>query len=102
MKGVSDEGKKNLAEAFGWLEDFIKPTGFVAGTKEMTVADLSALATVSSIEKTEKNYIDLDEYPAIKEWLEKMKAAVPNYAKANGDGADAFRNMFKEKTGLVE
>ena len=68
----------------------------------MTVADFSALATVSSIEKTEKNYIDLDQYPEIKKWLAKMKAAIPNYAKANGDGADAFRNMFKEKTGLVD
>ena len=32
-------------EVMGWVEDFIKPTGYVAGTDHMTVADIAWLAT---------------------------------------------------------
>ena len=32
-------------EVMGWVEDFIKPTGYVAGTDHMTVADIAWVAT---------------------------------------------------------
>merc|ERR1712141_981188 len=40
-------------EVMGWVEDFIKPTGYVAGTDHMTVADIAWLATYSTIVASE-------------------------------------------------
>ena len=82
----------------GWLEDYLKPTGFVAGTKSMTVADLSVLATYSSMEQCKDVYVNLEEFPEAKKWAAKMKTLVPNYEKACGEGATEFGNFFKAKT----
>ena len=91
-----------MKEAFAWLEDFIKPTGFVAGTKDLTLADISAFANISTFEATEKIFIDLDDYPSVKAWSAKMKTLIPDYTKANQDGVDVFRAFFKARTGLIQ
>lgn len=82
----------------GWLEDFLKPTGFVAGTNSMTVADLCMLATYSSMEQTKNVYVNLDDYPESKKWAENMKKLVPDYEKACGQGAADFGALFDSKT----
>ena len=82
-------------EVMGWVNDFIKTSGFAAGTDCMTLADLAFLATYSTIEAT--GNFDLTPYAETNAWFEKMKAAVPNYAKANGDGATTFGGWFKSK-----
>ena len=46
--GDSEEEKKKVEkfkEVMGWVNDFIKPTGYVAGTDYLTVADIAFLAT---------------------------------------------------------
>ena len=45
QEGIND----TIEEVFKWTEDFIAPTGFIAGTKSMTVADISVLATYSTL-----------------------------------------------------
>ena len=37
------------------------------------------------------------DYPELKVYVEKISSQVPNYAKANGDGATAFGNWGGEK-----
>ncbi len=32
-------------EVMGWVNDFIKPTGYVAGTKHLTLADVAFVST---------------------------------------------------------
>jgi hypothetical protein len=34
-----------LDEVLGWIVDFIKPTGYVAGTDHLTIADICFVAT---------------------------------------------------------
>ena len=40
-------------------------------------------------------HFDLTPYSAVTTWFEKVKAQIPNYAKANGDGAGAFGAWVK-------
>lgn len=42
---AGDAENDRFKEVMGWVNDFIKPTGFVAGTDHLTVADISFLAT---------------------------------------------------------
>jgi glutathione S-transferase len=82
-------------EVMGWVNDFIKPTGYVAGTDHLTVADLCFVATYATIEACGK--FDLTPYAETNAWFEKMKTEIPNYEKANGEGATAFGGWFKSK-----
>ena len=82
-------------EVLGWLNDFIKPTGYVAGTDHLTVADLALLASFSTMAATEN--FDMTDYPETTAWFEKVKGEVPNYETACGEGAAAFGAFFKSK-----
>ena len=37
-----------VKEVLGWVTDMIKPTGYVAGTNHMTLADIAFVATIST------------------------------------------------------
>ena len=52
LEGKEDveEAKYNkLKEALGWAKDIIAETRYVAGTEDVTIADICFLATLSSI-----------------------------------------------------
>lgn len=99
---IAFEGQKpgpdtleKFKEVMGWVNDYIKPTGYVAGTDHLTVADLCFLATFATVVATE--YFDLAPYTETNAWFEKLKKEVPNYEKANGEGTAAFGAWFKSK-----
>jgi len=99
MQGKEDIEKdkyNKLKEVLGWAKDFIAETGYVAGTEKMTIADICFLATLSSIMAAGAADFEKD-YPELKAYVEKISSQVPNYAKANGDGATAFGNWGGEK-----
>lgn len=85
---------EGLKEMLGIFDKYVAG-GFVAGTDCLTVADLSLVATYSSIVATE--CIDLSEYKNANAWLEKCKGLIPNYEKANGEGAAKFGAFYKSK-----
>lgn len=92
MQGKEDIEKEKydkLKEVLGWAKDFIAETGYVAGTEKVTIADMCFLATLSSIMAAGAADFEKD-YPELKNYCEKISSEVPNYAKANGDGATAF------------
>ena len=89
------EKDERAKEVLGWLNDFIKPTGYVAGTDHLTVADLALMASFSTMAATEN--FDLTDYPETTAWFEKVKGEVPNYETACGEGAAAFGAFFKSK-----
>eukprot|EP00095_Tigriopus_kingsejongensis_P001406 maker-scaffold229_size244821-snap-gene-1.17 protein:Tk01406 transcript:maker-scaffold229_size244821-snap-gene-1.17-mRNA-1 annotation:"glutathione s-transferase delta-epsilon 2" len=84
-----------MKEVLGWVNDMIKPTGYVAGTDKMTLADVAFLATHSSLVAT--GAIDVSEYPELAAWFEKMKGEIKNYEKANGKGAALFGSWYTVK-----
>ena len=79
----------------GWVEDFIKPTGYVAGTDHLTVADLAFAGTFSSVLST--GAFDVSAFEATAAWFDKVKGEIPNYEKANGEGAGIFGGWYKSK-----
>ena len=88
---------KKFYEVLSWANDFVKPTGYVAGTDHMTLADISFLATYSTVKAT--GYFDLEKYEELNAWFEKIKGEVPDYENANGQGATDFGSWFKNTAG---
>ena len=113
--GVPGEDKhKKFKEVMGWVEDFLKPTGYAAGTDSMTVADIAWVATFRYLSMYNQKYqdyhlnlfystilaselFDMSAYPTTMAWFENMKGQIPNYEKACGEGAAEFGNFFKSK-----
>jgi len=80
------------------MNDFVAEDKFVGGTNEMTIADIALIATYSTIKATGGvGGIDFSDYPNIEAWYEKCIKLVPNYVKANGEGATAFGGWYKSK-----
>ncbi len=94
---MDQANKDKIVEVLGWVRDFIKPTGWVAGTADPTLADFAFLSTYTSLEGTGDYFVDLKNFPEIKEWAEKVKQLVPNYEKANGEGATMFKKFFESR-----
>ncbi len=61
----------------------------------MTIADISAAATYTTIVET--GLVDTSTYTALPAWVDRVKAAIPNYQKLNADGVAEFGKIFKEK-----
>jgi len=92
------EGKeKHFHKVMGWVRDFLEPTGYVAGTDHLTVADLAFVATYSTIEAV--GHFDLSGYPTIKAWFEKVKGEIPDYEEVNGKGAADMGKWYDTVTG---
>merc|ERR1712141_838717 len=86
---------EKVQEVLGWAKGFIADTGYVAGTEKVTIADLCFLATLTSISAS--GIVDFEkDYPELKNYCEKLSAAIPNYATANGDGAAKFGGLGGE------
>ncbi|XP_076301000.1 glutathione S-transferase D1 [Lasioglossum baleicum] len=78
-----------IEKAVGFLEKFLENETYVAG-KTMTVADLSILATVTSLDACG---FDLSTYKNTLRWLANMKSVAPKYEEANGVGVQAFKKF---------
>jgi len=86
-----------LKEVLGWVEKFVADDKFAAGTDSITVADLALLATYSTMKAAALAEVDLTAFPNTEAWAEKCIKLVPNYEKANGEGATAFGEFYKSK-----
>ena len=85
-------------EVMGWMNDFVAGDKFAAGTNQMTLADISLLATYSTIRAAGGiGGVDVSTYPKIEAWYKKCIKLVPNYEKANGEGATEFGEYYKAK-----
>jgi hypothetical protein len=81
----------------GWVEAFVKPTGYAAGTAKVSLADLALLATQSTVKAMPVEYrVALPPYEELNSWFLRVKADVPNYDKANGEGAEGFVEWCKK------
>lgn len=78
-----------IEDALQLLDKFLEGQKYVAGPN-LTVADLSLVASVSSFEASD---IDFKKYPNIKRWYETVKSTAPGYQEANEKGLDAFKAL---------
>merc|ERR1712080_8233 len=89
-----DKEKNRLAEVLGWMGDWVKDGKFVAGTDNITLGDISCLATFSSILAC--GLFDGAKFPNLLGWFDKCKAAIPNYEKMNKEAATQL-DFYKSK-----
>ena len=55
-----------LSEVLGWVDGFVAGGKMVAGTEQMTLADLAIMATYATLKECELT--DLSKYTNIEEW----------------------------------
>jgi len=98
--GGNPAGKKEhdkLKEVLGWMDDFVKDGAFAAGTAKITLADISLLASYTTMKECG---VDLAPYKNMSAWAARCTALIPNYQKANGVGAVAFAALMPKGSKL--
>ncbi|KZC14172.1 Glutathione S-transferase 1-1 [Dufourea novaeangliae] len=85
------EQYQKLQGAFEVLNNFLEGQDYATG-RYLTIADLSLAATVSTAEIFN---FELENYPNVTKWMEKMKTSAPGYRKANGEGVQIFKNVLE-------
>uniref|UniRef100_A0A0K2U3Y6 Glutathione S-transferase 1 n=1 Tax=Lepeophtheirus salmonis TaxID=72036 RepID=A0A0K2U3Y6_LEPSM len=92
---ASKEKIKLMEKALGWANDMLIETGFVANTEYITIADISFLATYSTIKACD--IISLHNYKDLNDWAQRCSLLIPNYDQINQKGASKFGELYKEK-----
>jgi len=93
---MDEEHEKKLKESLDMLEIFAASDGRYLTGDNVTIADFSIAATVSSVEAVK---FDISPWTAVSSWLSSMKE-LPYYQEANGAGIDALKELLaglKEK-----
>ncbi|KAL5283274.1 GstD1.2 family protein [Megaselia abdita] len=92
QKAPADADKlKKMEEGLGFLNTLLEGKTYVAGN-EMTIADLSILATISTYEVA--GY-DLKAFPNIEKWYSHIKNDAPG-TELNKQGLDEAKQLFKK------
>ena len=87
---------ERIHEVLKIFHDYVKPTGYVAGTDHITLADFACLVTMELIYST--GLVDVSAYePVLKDWFERCKSQIPNYATACDEGVQEWTGWFKAK-----
>jgi len=86
---ANPENLKKLEDAVGFLNTFLEGHTYAAGDN-LTVADISLVATVSTLDVAD---FDLSKYPNVVAWYEKCKATTPGY-DINEAGMAEFKKFF--------
>ncbi|XP_048000772.1 glutathione S-transferase 1-like [Leguminivora glycinivorella] len=91
---------QKFEEALDFFNSFLKGHKYAVGDT-LTLADLSLVATVSTIDAVG---INLESYPRVQQWFELVKSTAPGYEKANEKGLQKFKALvghsIKQKTEL--
>ncbi|XP_044763335.1 glutathione S-transferase 1-like [Coccinella septempunctata] len=87
---ISDDDRDKIIEAFGYIENYLEKTPYVAG-EEMTVADLSILSTVASIELVIP--VEEDRFPNLSSWLKSGKE-LTYFEECNSKGLAELKDLI--------
>ncbi|KAH8330518.1 hypothetical protein KR067_004442 [Drosophila pandora] len=90
------EALDKLNTAIGFLNTFLEGQDFVAG-KELTVADIVLLATVSA---TQVIAFDLAKFPNVERWYKNAPNVVPGWAE-NLKSLEEAKKFFDEKVAAL-
>ena len=97
-KEVDQDLVGRLKEKLGFLEMFLKDTGYLAGTDYPTLADFTLIASYTTLEATGRLMLDLNEFPVAQKWAANVKKAIPNYDKCNSvkEFQEKFNSVLKD------
>jgi len=82
----------DLKKSLTYVETFLGDKKYLTGD-QMTLADLSLVASISTFELID---LKLDDWPKVSAWLGRLKG-LPYYKEANQDGIDMFKAFMKSK-----
>jgi len=86
---ANPDNYKKMEDAMAFLNTFLDEKKWAAG-ENLTVADISLVATVSSYDAAG---FPLSTYPNVMTWYQKCKTDIPGY-NLNQEGVDQFRRFF--------
>ncbi|XP_052753157.1 glutathione S-transferase 1-like isoform X2 [Galleria mellonella] len=93
MKIVPQRLYDDIEEAYGFLEEFLSRSKFLAGD-HMTIADIAAISTVTSLLYVHPH--DSKKYPKTVAWIKEMEKQ-PFCQKYNAPGSALLGKLFNEK-----
>ncbi|KAL3283064.1 hypothetical protein HHI36_006221 [Cryptolaemus montrouzieri] len=88
---ICDDDRDKIIEAFGFMEKYLENSAWMAGD-EMTVADLSILATMASIELVIP--VEEDRFPKLFDWL-KCGKDLDYFEECNSKGLDELKSLIE-------
>lgn len=92
-KTIAKEKSDAILQGLTLLETILEKSKYVCGN-ELTIADFSLVATVSTINVVLP--LAANRFPKIFEWMALMEA-LPYYKEANQEGLDTFAALIKSK-----
>ncbi|KAH8388420.1 hypothetical protein KR093_005984, partial [Drosophila rubida] len=91
-KPADPEAYKKIQDAFGFLNTFLEGQEYMAGS-QLTIADISLLATVSTFTITD---FKLSDYPNVERWYENAQKVTPGWEE-NWEGLLETKKWFDSK-----
>ncbi|XP_071443786.1 glutathione S-transferase 1-like [Hetaerina americana] len=88
---ISTEAKRDVEEAYHFLEKFLDGHDWVAGDN-MTIADFCCVSTVSSLDVLVPCG---SKYPNLAAWYKRCKDKMVGYEEANQSGLNIFERVVK-------
>lgn len=92
-KPQNPEDLEKFEESMKVFNKFLEPTGFAAGTKNLTLADIVLFASVSCFEVVS---VDFSPYPNVQKWLKLMKETCPGRDE-NAKGIEELKAVINGK-----
>ena len=90
----SEQQLTNFKNNLKVLDQLIGDNKYVAGN-DLTIADFSVL--VSTTVLGVNDYKDMNDFPNIKRWFERLTKELPFYEEVNGGVAEAYKERLNQK-----
>jgi len=94
-ENVAENPQNKMLGIMHFMNKQLGATGYVARTDNLSVADLAAYATVSTIKALE--VVDISAYDNLETWRRNLMRLIPNYDKANGNGINKTIRFYKDR-----
>ena len=93
-KPLDPKDEKPFIESLNHLESFLESSGHFVCGPNLTLADISIVASLSFAEAAD---YDSSDYKFITSWKEKVKSLVKDYSEINDEPVKRFREYLKSK-----
>ena len=94
-KEPTEQQMTNYKNILKLLDTLIGDNKYVTGD-ELTIADLSVLASTTVLENTD--YKDLADVPNLKAWFDRIRKELPYYEEVNGGVREIVKELVAKVT----
>ena len=83
-----------MTEALTWADDALAKSGFITGSANFTVADISLFSSYTTLVASAA--FDVSPFKNLAAWCERMKKLLPCHEKVNTEGAKVMGQWIKD------